>query len=173
MAIREIRMFDDPILRKPTIPVVEINGGILSIIQDMIETMYAMPAFGVAANQIGHSYSMFVFDTAWDYETKTNKNPKVLINPEILSEENLVDFNEGCLSIPGAYINNQRFNSIKVSYINTKGETINETFEGLAAFAIQHECEHLSGKLFTDRLGPVKRDLVMRRCRKYLKNKDR
>lgn len=171
--VREIKYFTDPILTTPTdivsLPITDLET--LSLIKDMEDTMYHMRAFGVAANQIGASKRMFVIDTAWANDPhNTEKKPKLFINPEITAvrgEE--VQLREGCLSFPDAFVNNLRNSEIAVQYAKIDGEIVQEYFTGIEAIAIQHEIEHLDGKLFIDNMGPVKRRMVIDKANKTIK----
>lgn len=173
MAIRPIITYPSPILRQPS-KLIETGGintePVKQLMVDLMDTMYSMPAYGVAAIQIGVPLQMFILDTAWDHTTGENQNPKLFMNPVIISEAEPEPFEEGCLSIPGGVVNNIRSKRVLLQYMNTTGETVIEDFEGLAAIAIQHEVEHLQGKLFIDGFGPIKQGIVFKRSKKYLKN---
>ncbi len=132
--------------------------------------MYHMRAFGVAANQIGVSKRMFVIDTAWANDNTKEQNPKLFINPEILAwrGEN-VQFREGCLSFPDAFVNNERNREISLMWFDINGERHDYDFVGIEAIAIQHEVEHLDGKLFIDDMGPVRQRMVIDKANKTIK----
>lgn len=142
----------------------------LTLIKDMTDTMYHMKAFGVAANQIGVSKRMFVIDTAWAMDNTLEQNSKLFVNPEIAAwrGEN-IQFREGCLSFPDAFVNNERNREITLVWYDIDGEYHQHDFVGLEAIAIQHEVEHLDGKLFIDDMGPVKRQMVINKASKTIK----
>lgn len=173
MAIHKIILYNSPILRKPSelIKQGEIDTmPVKQLMIDLMDTMYSMPAYGVAAIQIGVPLQMFILDTAWDYETGEFQMPQLFMNPVILTQSEPTVFEEGCLSLPGGVVNTLRNNRISLQYMNGSGETITEEFDGLTAIAIQHEVEHLQGKLFIDGMGPLKQGIVFKRSKRYLKN---
>lgn len=144
MALRNIRLDDDPILRKKAKPVREVNEKIITIVEDMIETMYDANGVGLAAPQVGLLKQIFVVDV---YD---ETGVKVFINPEITYEEGAIDGEEGCLSIPGKVGMVVRPEKIKIRALNIKGETFEMEAEGFLARAICHEADHLEGVLYTD-----------------------
>lgn len=158
------------ILTNPT-EEVTYHEGIKEIAIKMIDIMYHMRAWGLAANQVGIPYRMFVMDTHYNLDKKRrpiDKNPITLINPDIISEseETSVD-KEGCLSIPGQEIRKERFNAVTVAYLDIDGQQRVQEFFGLAARCIQHEVDHLDGKLMIDDLPPQQKLLIKSR---HLKN---
>jgi peptide deformylase len=176
MAIKKILLFDSPTLRKPSelITSDKINSPeIKELMLDLLDTMYSMPAYGVAAIQIGVPMQMFVLDTAWNHETGDNQKPMIFMNPVIMAQTEPTIFEEGCLSIPGGTTNNKRYNRILLEYTNMDGARVMEEFTDITAIAIQHEVEHLQGKLFIDDFGPIKKSIVFKRMKKYLKNQKR
>jgi len=174
MAIKKILLYNSPTLR---IPSELINPGginterVKSLMLDLLDTMYSMPAYGVAAIQIGVPLQMFCLDTAWNHETGENQNPKIFMNPKILAQAEPTSFEEGCLSLPGGVVNTQRNTRLLLEYMNMDGQVVTEEFTGITAIAIQHEVEHLQGKLFIDDFGPIKQSIVFKRMKKYLKNR--
>ena len=174
MAIKKILLYNSPTLRIPS-ELIETGGintpRVKELMLDLLDTMYSMPAYGVAAIQIGVPLQMFCLDTAWNHETGENQNPKIFMNPVILAQGKPVPFEEGCLSLPGGVVNNMRAESVLLQYMNMDGATVIEEFNGITAIAIQHEVEHLQGKLFIDVFGPIKQSIVFKRMKKYLKNR--
>lgn len=168
MAIREIRKFPDPVLRKRTDPVEKIDGTLDRLIDDMIETMYDAPGVGLAANQIGISLQLAVIDvtTREDREKGRQRPLIVIINPEILSMEGSVVEEEGCLSLPEYAETVKRAATVKVRAQDRTGKVFEIEAEGLLAKALQHEIDHLNGLLFVDRLSPLKKSLFKRKFKK-------
>ncbi len=156
MAIRPIIIIPDPQLRVVSAPVPSVTKDVLHLVEDMLETMYEAPGIGLAAIQIGVPQRVVTIDLAKKDEPN---NPVVLINPEILSvsEETSV-YEEGCLSIPEYYEEVSRPASVKVRYTDIKGKAQEMDADGLMATCIQHEIDHLDGKLFIDYLSKLKRD---------------
>lgn len=165
MALLPILEFPDPRLRKVAVDITEINDDIRKLAKDMIETMYDAPGIGLAASQVNVHQRLVVIDVSDDGD-----DPRVLINPswEPLTDE-MQNYQEGCLSVPEFYDDVARYSKIKLSALNENGETISEEAEGLFAVCIQHELDHLNGKLFVDYLSNLKRD----RIRKKLEKKHR
>lgn len=134
------------------------------LLNAMYETMLAENGIGLAANQIGYHFRIFIL------KEESPRGYTEYINPEILSQTNLVDFEgEGCLSIPGVSATTKRYKSIQLAWFTRDGIRIEGGFTDMRAFAIQHEMDHLNGKLYVDQFGPLKRDLVMTKHRKFLK----
>ena len=164
MTIREIITVPNPLLKKISEPVKVIDDDVLSLIDDMIETMYAAPGIGLAAIQVGVPKRILVIDIARDDEAR---NPLSFINPEIIDPtESLNSFEEGCLSVPGFYEQVERYNNISFTYKNLDGESQNGTAQGLLAVCIQHEIDHLDGKLFVDYISNMKRDRIAKKIKK-------
>lgn len=158
MSVREIRLFGDPVLKSKAEPILKIDESISALVEDLIDTTKLPGRAGVAAPQIGVNLRAFSF----------NVNGKVgyLLNPKIVElsgEKTLVD--EGCLSVPGLWHKTPRFERAKVVGENLQGETIEITGEGLLAQALQHECDHLDGLLYLDRLDPDERKSAMKALR--------
>lgn len=161
--IRSILIHPDPRLKKPCLPVAEVTSEILAIAQDMLDTMYDAPGIGLAAPQIGVMQRIVVMDCIKDGPPE----PMVLLNPEILwQSEDLSAYEEGCLSIPDQYAEVKRPASVRVQWMDAQGATQERQFEGLWATCVQHEIDHLDGKLFIDYLGPLKRQLITRKMEK-------
>lgn len=169
MAIREILKYPNPLLRKKASPVTEFNTQLKELIADMAETMYAAPGVGLAANQIGVLKQIVVVDVS----PKEEKNRLIpLINPEILEGEGSVIDEEGCLSVVDYSANVERFSHIKVQARDLEGREIQFEAEGWFARVIQHEIDHLDGKLFIDHLSSLKRALYKKKRRKQLKEEE-
>ncbi len=150
--IREIRLFDDPILRQKTKKVKKIDDKIISLIADMKETMVKCDALGLAANQIGEEVSLFLVRQV----QSEGDNFLVVINPRIIKEEGRIEREEGCLSLPGLEEVISRPGLVIVAGLNEKGEEKRFEFSGILARAAKHEIDHLAGKLFIDYLSPIR-----------------
>jgi len=164
MAKMPIVTLPDPILRKVSSPIERVDDDLLRLADDMLETMYAAPGVGLAAVQVGVLRRLVVLDVAGEEE---EPEPLVFINPEIVtlgSETRLHE--EGCLSIPDFRVEIERPASLTLSYIDRDGNPRELDAEGLLATAIQHEVNHLDGKLIIDFLSPLKRDMVVRKFKK-------
>lgn len=159
MAILEIKEYGEPVLREKSLPVKEITPEILNLIRDMAETMYTAPGVGLAAPQVGVSKRIIIIDGE-------EEGLIVLINPTMVKSEGEVIEEEGCLSIPGVYSEVKRSSKVTVKALNKSGELIKITKEGLLARALQHEIDHLEGILFVDRIGKVKRQLLLNKLKK-------
>lgn len=157
----------DPILRKISAPVEQVDAEVLKLADDMLETMYAAPGVGLAAVQVGVLKRLVVLDVSSDEDEQQEKNPLVLINPQILavgSEPRLHE--EGCLSIPDFRLDIERPSTVTVGYIDRNGKPQELAAEGLLATAIQHEIDHLNGKLIIDFLSRLQREIVVRKFKK-------
>src|SRR5580693_5574758 len=160
MAVRTILHYPDARLREPGKKVENITAELRQLIDDMAETMYAAPGVGLAATQIGEPWQVFVVDCAADGEPS---DLRVFVNPEILSIDGKVTWEEGCLSFPGAREEVERGGKVRVRAQDREGRTFELEAEGLLAIAIQHEYDHLQGVLMIDRLGPLKKRLLHRK----------
>lgn len=158
MAVREIRLYGDPVLRTECLEVTEITAGIEELIQDLLDTTQLPGRAGVAAPQIGVNLRAFSYNVHGELG--------YLINPRIveLSGE-LSEIDEGCLSVPGLWEKTPRYPNAVAEGINLKGEVIRISGTGLLAQALQHECDHLEGKVYLDRLGTDNRKVAMRKLR--------
>ncbi len=164
MSILPIITLPDPVLRSPSAPVEQVDASILRLADDMLETMYDAPGIGLAAVQVNVPRRLVVLDVAGDDE---QPQPLVLINPEILSlGPALRTHEEGCLSIPDFRVDIERPSSLRLRYVDRDGKTQEIDAEGLLATAIQHELDHLDGKLIIDFLSRLKRDMVVRKFKK-------
>ncbi len=165
MALRKILIHPDPRLKKTTDPIVSVDDNLRRLADDMLETMYDAPGIGLAAPQVAVMRRMIVLDC--EKEEDANPNPMVLINPEVVwtSEERNV-YEEGCLSIPEQYAEVERPAEVEVQWLALDGKTMRERFDGLWATCVQHEIDHLDGKLFIDYLKPLKRQMITRKMQK-------
>lgn len=167
MTVLPIITLPDPLLRKPSAPIERIDADVRKLAADMLETMYAAPGVGLAAVQVGVPRRLIVLDTAKDEEPP---QPLVLINPEIVSlGSELRQHEEGCLSIPDVRIDIERPSALTVRYLDLDGKRQELEATGLLATAIQHEIDHLNGKLIIDFLSRLKRDIIVRRFKKQAK----
>jgi peptide deformylase len=142
-------------------PVETVDTGIRQLIDDMFETMYEAPGIGLAATQVDVHVRLLVLDVSED-----KSHPLVFINPEILSSEGSQVYQEGCLSVPGIYADVKRANSISVRALDRDGQSFELNADGLLAVCIQHEMDHLAGKVFVDYLSPLKRELAKKKLAK-------
>jgi peptide deformylase len=163
MALRTILHYPDPRLREPGKKVEALTDELKQLIDDMAETMYAAPGVGLAATQVGEPWQIFVVDCAAEGEPS---DFRVFVNPEILSAEGKITWDEGCLSFPGAREEVERADKVRVRAQDREGRSFELEAEGLLAIAIQHEYDHLQGVLMIDRLGPLKKRLLHRKMLK-------
>jgi peptide deformylase len=161
MAKLEILHFPDPRLRKRAVPVEKVDDDIRRLVDDMLETMYEAPGIGLAATQVNVQRQVIVIDISEHRDA-----PLVLINPEILSREGEEEMEEGCLSVPGYYETVRRADRVRVRALNRDGESVEMDADGLLAVCIQHEMDHLDGKLFVDYLSPLKRSRIQKKLEK-------
>lgn len=161
MALLDILHFPDKRLRTVARPVEQVDDSIRQLVDDMFETMYAAPGIGLAATQIDVHQRVIVIDTS---EDKTQ--PLCLINPEIIKSEGTEECEEGCLSVPEIYETVQRAETVTVSALNQEGEEFILDAGDLLAVCIQHEMDHLVGKLFVDYLSPLKQQRLKKKILK-------
>ncbi|HNP37837.1 MAG TPA: peptide deformylase [Woeseiaceae bacterium] len=153
--------FPDPRLRIKAAPVEHVDDKLRRLIDDMFETMYEAPGIGLAATQVDVHQRLLVTDVSSDRSA-----PHVLINPIILEKDGVAVTEEGCLSVPGYYEEVERANHIRVSFLDRDGESSELDVEGLLAVCIQHEIDHLDGKLFVDYLSEAKRGRIRKKLEK-------
>ena len=163
MAIRTILHYPDKRLRVPGQPVTDFGADFQTLVDDMAETMYAAPGVGLAATQIGVAQRLFVIDIAGSDEPS---DLRVFVNPEIVEAVGEVCWDEGCLSFPGVTEEIERAERVKVRALDRHGNAFELEADGLLAVAIQHENDHLEGKLMVDRVGMLKRRMIDRAMRK-------
>ena len=161
MARLPILEFPDPRLRTVAKPVAAVDARIRKLADDMLETMYEAPGIGLAATQVDVHERLLVLDISEDHA-----QPMVFINPVILSSEGSQVYQEGCLSVPGIYADVTRAERIRVEALDRDGRQFTLEADGLLAVCIQHEMDHLTGKVFVDYLSPLKRELVKRKLAK-------
>jgi peptide deformylase len=172
MAKRDILLHPDPRLKKPAAPVTEITDDLWRLADDMLETMYDAPGIGLAAPQVGVLSRMLVMDCVKDEGTPPR--PLVLVNPEITwASDATTVYEEGCLSIPDHYADVTRPAEVKVRWTDLDGVAQEEQFTDLWATCVQHEIDHLDGKLFIDYLKPLKRQLITRKMVKLKRERAR
>jgi len=163
MAIRKIIYLPDPRLRQVCKPIEQIDDNLQILIDDMFETMYHAKGVGLAAPQIGINLRLSVIDVIGDKITQQ----LVLINPEIINSYGRAEYNEGCLSVPGAYDVVSRAESVTMKALDRHGKPYEITASGLLGECFQHEIDHLNGKLFVDLLSPMKRAMARRKLEKF------
>ena len=175
MAIRRIYETPDAVLRQISNPVETFDDALKTLVGDMFETMYAAPGIGLAAVQVGVPIRLLVIDLQEpqdpdDPESPNLRVPRVFINPEILwHSDNEVPYTEGCLSVPEQYAEVMRPDRIRAKWQDEEGKTYEEEIEGLLAVCLQHEMDHLNGVLFIDHISKLKRDRVVKKFTKALK----
>ena len=164
MAKLEILEFPDTRLRTVAKPVERFDDGLRRLVDDMVETMYDAQGIGLAATQVNVHQRLLVLDVSENQDT-----PRVYINPEILARSGEETCEEGCLSVPGIYAEVTRAEKVKVSAQKLDGSTFEEDLDGMHAICLQHEMDHLEGKLFVDYLSPLKRRMVTKKLEKQRK----
>lgn len=170
--IRPILIHPDPRLKKLCDPVTEITADLRKLAEDMLDTMYDAPGVGLAAPQVGVTKRLLVMDCVKD--PALPQRPMVLFNPAVTwASEDLNTYEEGCLSIPDQYADVERPARVRVAWTDIEGRPQEEEFEGLWATCVQHEIDHLNGKLFIDYLGPLKRQLITRKMEKLKRERAR
>ena len=166
MAVLEIKKYPEPVLKRKAAPVTGFDREFQKLIDDMVETMYAAPGVGLAAPQVGVSRSLAVIDVS----SRDEKYPLiVLVNPFIVSSQGEVEFEEGCLSIPEYSAKVKRAESLVVCARDREGREVEIEAGGLLAIALQHEIDHLEGRLLIDRISPIKREFFKKRFKKEQK----
>lgn len=165
MAKLTILEFPDPRLRKKAVPVDVVDDELRTLIDDMFETMYDAPGIGLAATQVDVHRRLLVADVS-----SKKDDPHVFINPVIIEKDGVTVTEEGCLSVPGYYEEVQRAEHIRVRYLDRDGRECEGEFEGLLAVCVQHEIDHLDGKLFVDYLSEAKRSRIRKKLEKERRN---
>jgi peptide deformylase len=164
MALREILVVPNPVLKLVSEPVQTVDDDLRALMDDMLETMYAAPGIGLAAIQVGVPKRVIVMDLAGAEEEKA---PRYFVNPEILwAAEDTIPYEEGCLSVPEIFDEVDRPSKVKLRYLDYDGKAVEEDAEGLYAVCIQHEMDHLNGVLFIDHLSRLKREQAVKKVRK-------
>ena len=166
MALLQILEFPDPRLRTRAQPVTQVDAALRTLIDDMFETMYAAPGIGLAATQVNVAKRVLVIDLS-----EKRDQPLALINPEVLERSGVEETEEGCLSVPGYFDKVTRAEKIRVRALDRDGKQIEFAAEGLLAVCIQHEIDHLDGKLFVDYLSELKRTRIRKKLEKERKER--
>lgn len=161
MTVRTILYYPDPRLRRTASPVAEVNDEFRRLVDDLAETMYQAPGIGLAAIQINEAWRIVVIDIS-----ESRNQLQVFINPEILHKEGVQEREEGCLSVPGIYEPVIRANRIRVRTLDRNGKPLEVEAEGLLATCIQHEIDHLDGKVFVDYLSRLKQTRIRKKLEK-------
>ncbi|NVK23776.1 MAG: peptide deformylase [Gammaproteobacteria bacterium] len=164
MAVLNVLRFPDERLRTVAKEITQVDDTIKTLIDDMFETMYDENGVGLAATQVDQHVRMFVLDVS-----ENGDEPHVFINPVIVEKEGMMINEEGCLSVPHCYAKVERAEKVTVEALNKDGEKYQLEAEGLKAICIQHELDHLNGKLFVDYLSPLKRDRIKKKLEKEAK----
>ena len=159
--------YPDPRLRTKASPVGEVDAALRQLIDDMLETMYAAKGVGLAATQVNVHKRLLVADVS-----EAKNEPLVLVNPEVLSREDIGTMQEGCLSVPGYYEDVDRAHRIRFTALDRNGKRYEREAEGLMAVCVQHEIDHLEGKLFVDYLSELKRTRIRRKLEKDHRQRD-
>lgn len=167
MAILDILHFPDPRLRNKAKPVAQVDDSIRRLIDDMLETMYQAPGIGLAATQVNVAKRVVVIDLS-----EEKNEPLCLVNPEIIEKDGEEQMEEGCLSVPGIYEMVKRANKIRVRALDRDGAPFEMEAEELLAVCIQHELDHLEGKLFVDYLSSLKRQRIRKKLEKEVRQQD-
>ena len=169
MALLTILTYPDPRLNKVAQPVVDVDARIRQLVDDLLQTMYANDGVGLAATQVDVHERVIVMDTS-----ETRDRPIVLINPELVARSEEMSFSdEGCLSVPAIYDKVARHAEVTVRALNRVGDTFEMDAEGLSAVCVQHEMDHLLGKVFVEYLSPLKRDRIRTRMLKRARDAQR
>ncbi|NOD49511.1 MULTISPECIES: peptide deformylase [unclassified Ruegeria] len=169
---RNILIHPDPRLKKVCAPVGDLTDELRKLADDMLETMYDAPGIGLAAPQIGVLDRLIVLDCV--KEEGETPRPLIMFNPEVIASSDETNvYEEGCLSIPDQYAEVTRPKVVDVSWMDQNGNLQQETFDGLWATCVQHEIDHLNGKLFIDYLKPLKRQMITRKMQKLKREKAR
>jgi peptide deformylase len=161
MAVLPILQYPDPRLKKVATPVEHVDDGIRTLVRNMAETMYGAPGVGLAATQVDVHKQVIVIDTS-----PTRNQLNVFINPQIVESEGVSDLEEGCLSVPGIYDKVERASRIRVQALDGEGQSFELDADGMLAVCIQHEMDHLKGKVFVEYLSRLKRSRILARMRK-------
>ncbi len=168
MALRPVLQFPDKRLTVEAKPIESITDEIRQLAQDMCEVMYDEPGIGLAATQVGEAVRLIVVDTDWKDENH-ERNPLILVNPELSEQEGEIGWKEGCLSVPDFEAEVKRAERVLMRALDLDGKEVEIRAEGLLAVCFQHEVDHLDGKLFIDRISKLKRSLYVARRKKQLK----
>jgi len=166
VAVREIVIYGDPVLREVSKPVKEVDREVKDLVSDMIDTLNKAKGLGLAAVQIGVTKRVFIVDLS---AVDITESLRIFINPEIIATEGEIDYEEGCLSFPGIYQKIKRAEKVTVRALNIEGRPFEMTLSGIAARAVLHEFDHLEAKLFIDYLSPMTKTMLKGRLKKLSK----
>jgi peptide deformylase len=166
MAILEILEYPDPRLRSKARPVGNVDERIRTLIDDMLETMYTAPGIGLAASQVDVHQRIIVIDVS-----ENRDEPHAFINPQLETDGEPLETEEGCLSVPGFYEPVTRFERVRATYLDRNGQSMTLDAEGMLSVCIQHECDHLEGKLFVDYLSNLKRNRIRKKLQKQQRDR--
>lgn len=170
MTVLDILIAPHATLKAKAKKVAEVDSDLAAFLDDMLETMYAAPGIGLAANQVGDLRRVFVMDCSARDEAA---QPYKLVNPQIIwTSEEVTTYEEGCLSLPELYGDVERPAEVKVRYLDENGKQQERHFVGIEATCAQHEIDHLDGKLFVDHLSPLKRNMILRKLKKANKERE-
>jgi len=168
MALREVLKFPDKRLREISKPITEITDEIRALAEDMCDVMYDEPGIGLAAPQVGVPFRLIVVDTEWNREDG-ERNPLILVNPEISEHEGEITWTEGCLSVPDFEAEVERSQRVRLVAQDLEGQEVDIIADELSAVCFQHEVDHLDGVLFIDRISRLKRNLYVKKRKKQLR----
>ncbi len=171
MPLREVLQFRDPRLKRVSRPIEGVDESLRQLARDMCEVMYDEPGIGLAAPQVGEAVRLIVVDTEWT-EEGAERDPLVVVNPEIVHREGSITWNEGCLSVPDFNADVERSARVRLVGRDLDGQEIVEEAEGLRAVCFQHEIDHLDGVLFIDRISRLKRSLYVKKRKKQLRQEE-
>ncbi len=168
MALREVLQFPDPRLKRKSERIETVTDELRELATDMLDVMYDEPGIGLAAPQVGASVRMIVMDTEWT-EEDAERSPIVVVNPEIVTREGTITWNEGCLSVPDFQADVERAERVVVRGTDLDGKPFEEDARELRAVCFQHEIDHLDGMLFIDRISRLKRSMYVKKRKKQLR----
>lgn len=164
MAILQILRYPDERLHKVAVPVTEVDDNIRRLVRDMAETMYAAPGIGLAATQVNVHQQVIVIDIS-----EAKNDLKVFINPQLVASDGMQEYEEGCLSVPGIYEKVKRPEHATIQALDINGEPFTLQTDGLMAVCIQHEMDHLKGKVFVEYLSQLKQTRIKHKLKKHLR----
>jgi peptide deformylase len=171
MALRPVLKFPDKLLRRVSKPIVEVTDDLRELAQDLCEVMYDEPGIGLAAPQVGEDVRLVVVDTEWTAED-AERNPLILVNPELSEHEGRIVWTEGCLSVPDFEAEVERAQRVLLRAQDLDGKELHIRAEGLQAVCFQHEVDHLDGVLFIDHISRLKRTRYVAKRKKQLKREE-
>ena len=167
MPLREVLKFPDPRLKQVSVPITTVTDELRMLARDMCDVIYDEPGVGLAAPQVAAAVRMIVVDTEWT-EEDTDRNPAIIVNPEIVETHGKIVWNEGCLSVPDFTADVERAERVLLRGLDLDGNELEEHAEGLRAVCFQHEVDHLDGFLFIDRISRLKRSMYVKKRKKQL-----